>query len=131
MPIQRYSSQNTANATITTTTETIIATISGVNTPRAGCKVHLVGFAQITTGTATTALTFRVRRGSTITDTVVAEANAEQIEAAAGSTEGHAVAFEDTPGEVAGQTYVLTVQQTAATGDGTAVFAEAWADVVS
>lgn len=129
MPARRYSSQATANTTITTTTETIIATVTGVTTPRGGCKVQLFGMCQFTTGGSTTAVTLRWRRGATITDPVVGEANATQIDAAAGSTNDEVYACEDTPGDVASQTYVLTIQQTAAAADGTCVFSEAWADV--
>lgn len=131
MPIQRYSAQATGDITVVTTTETILATIASVNTPRPGCKVQLFAFGQFTSGANTTGLTFRWRRGATITDTVVGESNVEQIEAAAGSTEGHSVAVEDTPGEVAGQTYVFTVQATAASANGSGLFSEAWADVVT
>lgn len=118
-----YSSQVTADTAVVTTNETIAATVPGVSTPRAGVKIELEGFLQLTTGANTTGITVRVRRGAAITDPVVAEANVEQVEAAAGSTEGHEVFFEDTPGEVAGQTYVLTVQQAAATTNGSVVFA--------
>ena len=122
--------QVTADTTITTTAETVLATLSGVSTPRPGLKVVLTGFAQITTGGSTTALTFRVRRGTAITDPLVGEANPEQIEAAAGSTEGHTVVFEDTPGEVAGQSYVLTAQATAAAANASGVFASLKAEVL-
>lgn len=131
MPIQRYSAQLATDTTLVTTTETIVATVPGVNTPRPGCKVQLFAFAQVTTGTNTTGVIYRWRRGTTITDTVVGESNTEQIEAAAGSTEGHTVAVEDTPGEVAGQTYVFTVQLVAASANGSVLFTEAWADIVT
>lgn len=119
----------TTNVTVTTTTETIVATIDNVSTPRPGCKVRLTGNVQLTTGTATSAVTVRWRRGTAITDTLVGEANAQQVAAAAGSTEELTHIVEDEPGEVAKQSYVLTVQQTAATADGTALFAQACADV--
>lgn len=129
MPGKRYSATATADTTITTTTETIAATITGLSTPRAGCKVQLTGTAQVTTGGSTTALTLRWRRGSTITDTVVGEANATQIDAAAGSTSDETLICEDTPGDVAGQTYVLTVQQTGAAANGAINFVTGYADV--
>ncbi len=117
------------NVTVTTTTETIVAQIDNVTTPRAGCKVRLFGNLQLTTGADTTAVTVRWRRGTAITDTLVGEANAQQVVAAAGSTEELTHAVEDEPGEVAKQSYVLTVQQTAATANGTALAGEAWADI--
>jgi len=131
MPITEYSSGVTANVTLTTTNETVVATVSGITTPRPGVKVVLRGWAQITTGGSTTALTARLRRGTTITDPLVGEANPEQVEAAAGSTEGIDIAFEDTPGELASGSYVLTVQQTAAAADGTSLQAELTAEVLA
>jgi hypothetical protein len=63
----------------------------------------------------------RVRRDS-LTGALVDEAITEQIASAAGSTEGHEIVCTDVPGsELAGQTYVLTVSQTAASANGTAV----------
>lgn len=122
MPVREYSSEEATNVTVTTTSETVVATVSGINTYAPGAPIRLKGFVQLTTGTATTAVTLRVRRDS-VTGTVVNEPNAEQIEAAAGSTEGHEVLCDDSfAGEVAGQTYVLTVEQTAATGNGSALY---------
>lgn len=131
MGINRTSVLVTTDVNPVTTAETIIATIAGVTTPRPGCKVVLFGSTQITIGTNATALTFRWRRGAAITDPLVGEANVVQIDTAAGSSEDHVHSVEDTPGEIAGQTYVLTVQQTAATANATVSQTEAWADVVS
>lgn len=126
---KRYSAQVAADTTIVTTTETIAATISGVNTPRAGCKIQLNGFTVVTTGTNTTGMILRWRRGATITDTVVGESNTTQVDSAAGSNEDESLFCEDTPGDVAGQTYVLTVQLVAASANGAVIFAMASADV--
>ena len=120
----------TADVAITTTVEKVVATLSGVSTPRTGIKIVLTGMAQVTTGGSTTALTVRVRRGTTITDTLVGEANPLQVAAAAGSTETLDIQVEDFPGEVAGQSYVLTVQQTAAAADGACVQASLKAEVL-
>ncbi len=123
-----YSSEVTANTTLVTTSETVVATVSGVGTYRPGEIVRLRGEAKLTTGTATTAVTPRVRRDS-VTGTVVNEANAITIGAAAGSTESFEVQCEDSfSGEVAGQTYVLTLEQTGASANGTAVYAYLQAD---
>lgn len=126
---RRYSTQSTSDTTIVTTTETILATVVVPSVPGNNRRVQLTGMAQITTGGSTTALTFRWRRGTAITDPVVGEGNPEQVEAAAGSTEGHSFMAEDTPGDVANQSYVFTVQQTGAAANGSALFAAAWADV--
>lgn len=125
----RRSAFTTADTTLVTTTETVILTISSVDTQRAGQKVQLSGTAQITTGGSTTGLTFRWRRGTAITDTLIGDANTVQVSAAAGSTEEHSHKAEDTPGDVAGQSYVLTVQQVAAAANGACLQAAGWADI--
>lgn len=129
MSIVEYDVQVTADTTLTTTTETVVATLSGVNTPGPGYIVKLQGEAKVTTGGSTTALTLRIRRGTTITDPLVGEATAVQIEAAAGSTEDHDIMATDAPGEVASQSYVLTVQQTAAAANGSCLNANLRASV--
>jgi hypothetical protein len=131
MGIQVYNSEVSTDVPLVTTTETVVATLANLSTPNAGAKVILTGKAQVTTGTATTGLTPRIRRGVDITGTVVNEANVEQVEAVAGSTEGVDTMCEDTPGEVAGQSYVLTVQQAAATANGASLSADLSAQVIS
>ena len=119
-----YSNQNASDVTLVTTTETIIATVSGVSTYKPGEKLLIAASATITNGTNTTALTFRVRRDS-ITGTVVNNADPVQIETAAGSTEDHELVCEDNlSGEIANATYVLTVQQTGASANGTSLNAD-------
>lgn len=125
---QTYSTEVTANTTLVTTTETVCATVSGVNTYRPGETIRLRGEVKLTTGTATTAVTPRIRRDS-VTGTVVNEANAITVGAAAGSTESFEAQCEDSfSGEVAGQVYVLTLEQTGASANGTAVYAYLQAD---
>lgn len=109
--------QSTTDVTLTTTTETVVATISGVNTPRR-TTVTIKGWAQLTSGTATTTVTVRIRRGTTITGTLVDEANAITIGAAAGTTEEYEITVQDENIDLAGGSYVLTLQQAAATGNG-------------
>lgn len=112
--------QSTTDVTLTTTTETVVATISGVNTPRR-TTVTIKGWAQLTSGTGTTAVTPRIRRGTTISGTLVDEANAITIGAAAGTTEEYEITAQDENIDLAGGSYVLTLQQTGASGNGTAV----------
>lgn len=125
---QRFSSLVTADTTLVTTAETVIATISGVSTRGPGSKVTLVGNFAILLGTNTTAITPRWRRGTDATGVLIGEANAVQIDTAAGSTEEHTYSVEDSPGELVNATYVLTVAQTGASANGTVPQAEAWAD---
>lgn len=126
----RYSVSNPADTTLVTTAETVIATLSGVSSQRPGQRVDLKGQATVTTGAGTTGLTLRVRRDG-LTGTLVDEALADTAEAAAASTETHDIAATDAaPGEIAGATYVLTVAQVGATGNGSAVHAALDAELV-
>lgn len=109
------------STTVTTTTETVVATSLPVSTRGASEQVTITGWVDFTSGTGATALTLRVRRGTGITGTLVSNANAQTV--TAGNTLDYDLVVVDTPGEVAGQQYVLTVQQTAATGNGTALAA--------
>ena len=120
MTAQQYKSPVTADTTLVTTAETVVATLSGVSTPRA-VNVQLRGWAQLTTGTNTTAVTPRIRRGSTITGTLIGEANPVTIGAAAGSTEDFEVDVRDDGADIAAATYVLTLQQTGASANGSCV----------
>ena len=109
-----------ANTGLTTTAETVVATLTiGGDTPE-GDQIILEGFCQVTTGAGTTGLQLRVRRGG-LTGAQVGPTS--QLAAGAAAAASIGIQCSDTPGEVAGQTYVLTVQQVAATGNGTAVAA--------
>lgn len=111
--------QVTIDATITTTTELVAATISGVNVG-AGGTVAISGTAVVTLGTSTTGLTLRVRRGTTITDPVVGEAYVGSDPVATLAAVIRTIEVVDIPpGELAGGSYVLTVQQVAASANGT------------
>lgn len=116
-PSRTVSAQVIADTNIVTTAETVAATLPGVNTRDRLEPVAVSGVAQVTAGVGTTALTPRVRRGVDATGVLVGEGN--PLTVAAGNTLGVPFAAVDVPGEVAGQSYVLTVQQTAATGNGT------------
>jgi hypothetical protein len=119
MGVRRFTAYSETDTTLVTTAETVTATLAGVSTNQPGQTVGFRGSARVLTGANTTALTFRVRRDS-LTGTQVGEATTEQIEAAAGSTEGHDIYVQESdPGEFSGRTYVLTVTQTAATANGT------------
>lgn len=110
-----------ADVTLTTTSETVIVSSDLVLTPFATSRVVVIAWAQLTTGAATTTVTPRIRRGTTTSGTLVSEANAVTIGAAAGSTEQYyAIAFEER-GATDRVQYSLTLQQASATGNGTAV----------
>lgn len=125
-----YSVNVPGDTTLVTTAETVVATLPGVSMSRPGQAVRLHGQVDVTTGGSTTALVLRVRRDS-LTGALVDEAKTVQISAAAGSTEDHDIVVTDAPGtELAGQTYVLTVSQTGAAANGTAVHASLEAEVL-
>lgn len=105
------------NATVVTTAETVVATLNGVN-PSPNTIVGLLGWLAMTVGTAGTAVRIRIRRDS-LTGTVVADTGAVTAGIAAAAVAALDVNGDDSPGDVASQTYVMTVQQTAATGNAT------------
>lgn len=117
------SAQSLADATITTTTELVAVTSDPIYVPGANARIVIIARAVVTLGTGTTAVTPRVRRGTTIADTLVGEANAEQIKTAAGSSEPFDALVADEVSGVDQVTYVFTVQQTGASGNGTVVSA--------
>lgn len=120
MGMKQFQEYESANTTITTTTETVVATLSGVSTPRKS-TLFLQGWVQVTTGGSTTALTPRIRRGTDINGTLVCEATAVELAAAAGSEEEISISGEDAGVDLANGTYVLTLQATAAAANATAL----------
>jgi len=124
-----YNVNVAADTTIVTTAETVVATLTGVSVARLGEPVRLHGEFTITTGANTTGLTIRCRRDS-LTGALVDEAQTDQIETAAGSTEDHDFVVTDpAPGELANATYVLTVAPVAASANATVTHASLEATV--
>lgn len=111
----------TTSVTVTTTTETILCTSPGIST-NPGQVVRIVALTDFTSGGSTTALTVRIRRGSVVTGTLVGPQDA--VQTTAGNTIARSAQAEDSPGEVSGQQYVLTIQQTGAVANGTGLFSE-------
>lgn len=129
MTAVRFSTHNTVDTSLVTTAETVVATLTGVSTNRYGQTVSLRGLVTLTTGTNTTGVTLRLRADS-LTGSVIGEAAADAVEAAAGSVESHEIYGEDSaPGEVQGKTYVLTVAQVGASANGSATQASIEAEV--
>lgn len=109
------------NVTLTTTSETVIISSGPASVLRNQANVCVVAWAQLTTGATTTTVTPRIRRGTTTSGTLVNEANAITIGAAAGSNEQYlAMACEDR-GDVGTVEYSLTLEQAGAGGNGTAL----------
>lgn len=106
----------TSAVTVTTTSETIVATSLAFSTRGPNEQVSIKGWVQMTLGTNTTGLTLRIRRGTTTSGTLVGVATPETV--IAGNTGDFDINVVDTPGDVAGQQYVMTVQQTGASANG-------------
>ena len=104
-------------ATITGSTELVAVTSNGVNTGAPGARVMIRGYLNATAGTVGTTLTIRIRRGTSITGTLVGQADVFTI--VASTINQLAILAVDSPGEVAQQQYVVTVQQGAGAGNGT------------
>jgi hypothetical protein len=112
---------SSANVTLTTTAETVIISSGPAVAPRNTVNVCIVAWAQLTTGTMTTTVTPRIRRGTSASGTLVSEANAITIGASAGGNEQfYAMACEDRS-NVSTVEYSLTLEQASADGNGTAL----------
>lgn len=125
-PSTIVSVQNTGSQTLTTTTEAVIATLANINLDSITPRVSLSGTVNVLAGTGTTAITLRIRRAG-LTGALVGTANLNTL--AAGSTFTLSVEADDSPGESAGATYVVTAQQTGASANGTVNQVNAWAIV--
>lgn len=112
-----YRTNAATNVLPASAAETVIATlIISDNGPDAA--VQLEGWVKLTTGTSTTSIVPRIRRDS-VTGTLVGDQTAMLIIGAVGETHEYGIKVVDTPGEVASQTYVLTIVQTGAAAAGT------------
>lgn len=107
----------TTDTPVVTTAETAAVVSDPISTGSGAEEITISGTISLTTGTGTTSVTIRCRRGNGITGTVVGETVPHTIGAAASVNLPYS--FPDTPGEVAGQLYTLTVQQTGASANGT------------
>lgn len=112
-----YGTTTLANTATVTTAETVVQLSPALSVTYDNDMVGVTGTVDFTTGTATTAVTVRCRRGNGITGTVVGTAEVDTLGAAVSAP----ISFDflDTPGAVAGQVYSITIQATAATGAGT------------
>lgn len=111
--------QATANVAVTTTTETVAVSSGPVKTPFQTHQIVILAWGQLTTGTGTTTVTPRIRRGTAITGALVGEANAETVKAAAGGTEPFVIMVAEERADQESVEYSLTLAQAAATADGT------------
>ena len=101
--------------------ETVVLTLAGVGTAGPGGRVTLHGLVNVTAGTGATALVVKVREGATPAGLEVGTATTDTAVAA----DSYTVAVDVSLGnvDVAGQDFVLTVTETAATAAGTVNYA--------
>jgi len=121
MALQLGGAATVTNVTVPTTTEAVIVTSEAVKMVRRHARYLIMGWAQLTSGSGTTDVTARIRRGDSTGDPLVGEANAEAIKTAAGSTEPFSIMTIDEVSDRFEVVYSLTLQQAAATTDGTAL----------
>lgn len=108
---------------ITTNTETVVATLGGVFSRSPGDPVFITGSAVFAVNASTTAVALRIRQtsltGTSLCNVTVSGGVAGDITSADGT-----VGAQDTPaGEYSNQTYVLTIQSTAAAANWNVTFA--------
>ena len=111
----------TGNVALTTTSETVIISSNPVPIEYTNANVLILAWAQLTTGTNTTTVTARIRRGTTTSGTLVGEANAETIKVSAGGTEPFYIMAVDNRANENQVQYSLTLQQAGADGNGSAL----------
>lgn len=109
----------TTDVTLTTTTEGIAVTGGLVTVPRDNAFVCVYAYSQLTTGAATTTVTPRIQRGSAVTGTVVGDATALTIQAAAGDEEQYSHFACEERTNVSAVQYNYSLQQAGASGNGT------------
>jgi hypothetical protein len=98
--------------------ETVVTTVAGISTARAGEQVRLSAGYTVRPAKGVKTVVHRIRRDN-LKGKVVAQGEPDLSELAEGEGAEVAVSGSDAhDGEVAGAVYVLTVQQVGATGDG-------------
>lgn len=110
--------------------ETVVASLGGVCTQLPGQTIKLHGWVNGVVGTDSTGWVLRIRKGD-IAGAVVAGPSAASVDTTTFTSGAQADVFGSDPGEtVAGATYVLTLECTAASASTTvgAVFLEARVD---
>lgn len=106
--------------TVTTTAETVAATLNGVNADNLETQVNLEANLDITIGTGGVTLTVKFERGTAAGGTTVSKgATWGPFTVVAANRVNINAAAVDTPGNVAGQSYVVTVTVGSASGNST------------
>lgn len=99
--------------------ESIIATLAGISTDVGGANIILEGSIAFLLGATGTEVVVRIRRGTTTGGTEVAKGTFNALTAA--KSYGLSIQCVDQPeGELASQSYVMTVENVGATTEGEA-----------
>lgn len=111
---------STAATSLVTTAETAVLTftIPPEGNPT-GQGIYIDAGIILTSGASTTAVQVRIRQGSGVAGAVVGVMGQTQVLAATANEVAGVVAVDPTLTYPAGNTYTVTVQQVAATGNGT------------
>lgn len=104
------------NATLTTTSETVVGSITVPTNVVRDTPIDISASVMMTTGAGTTAVQIRIRQDS-LSGSVVGVLKTVQVGASLPTGIDHAVR-DAVSGEQASRTYVVTVQQVGATGNG-------------
>jgi hypothetical protein len=109
-----------AATSLVTTAETAVLTftIPPENNP-AGQGIYIDATVVLTTGASTTAVQVRIRQGTGVAGALVGVMDQTQVLAATANEGAGCAAVDPTLVYPAGNTYTVTVQQVAATGNGT------------
>jgi hypothetical protein len=105
--------------TLVTTTETLVAYSGQLRNTFPTLRAIIKGWLQIVYGTNTTGVQLRIRRGNGISGAVVAGGNTETAGVAAAAVADLAIKFAESVQNAEFQDYSLTVQQVAASANGT------------
>ena len=108
---------STIEASPAAATETAVCEVDGIATRPGGSTVALSAAVSLTVGTTGASVQLRIRRGSGTGGTLVADTGA--VNATAGTIVAVPINGQDSPGEVAGESYTLTVTVASATAAST------------
>lgn len=109
-----YANANIINAAPVNNTETIIGEIDGVSDPFPGWRKRIQCSAAFVTGTTTSSVTFRIRRGTLVTSPQVGQSFSIVI---AGGVVGTLEVEAIDTAAIDGGSYVVTYQSTGATAN--------------
>lgn len=126
MPRRPNTIRRNAEATavkLATAAETVVATLGGVTTDVGGALVIVEGAVAVLLGATGTSFVVRVRRGTTTGGTELAKVTLNALTAAKNYS-ASIMCQDRQEGEVAGQSYVLTVENVGATTEGEALQAD-------